>query len=220
MIKTSERKFKFALQLFAEDAAESAGASNPVTAGKNDDGAAAEQGKESKGTKETKASTDEKKYSDADLDDIIGKKFAKWQEKHQKDVDEAKKLAEMNAQQKAEYERDKLKKELDEYKRKDSLAEMSKTARKMLADDGISVSDEVLTLLVTTDAEKTKAAVDGFKTAFKDAVEAAVKERLKGNPPTKGTGSPTGMTKEAIMAIKDPELRQQKMLENKHLFNF
>ena len=212
------KKTLFDLQLFAEDA--NATAADPVTAEKNDAGAAAEQGKATESTKDTKANRDEKKYSDNDLDAIIGKKFAKLQEKHQKDVDEAKKLAEMNAQQKAEYERDKLQKELDEYKRKDSLAEMSKTARKMLTEDGISVSDELLTMLVTTDAEKTKAAVDGFKTAFKDAVEKAVKERLKGEPPRKGTGGATGMTKEAIMAIKDPELRQQKMLENKHLFNF
>lgn len=218
IIKTSERKIKWALQLFAEGDAGASG-SDPVPAEKNDDGAAAAQGKEPKGT--GAPNNDEKKYSDKDLDDIIGKKFAKWQEKHQKDVDEAKKLAEMNAQQKAEYERDQLKKQLDEYKRKDSLAEMTKTARKILSDDGISVPDELLTMLVTTDAEKTKAAVDGFSKAYKEALENAVKERLKGEPPKKGTGGgSTAMTKEAIMAIKDPELRQQKMLENKHLFNF
>ena len=218
MIKTSERKFKWALQLFADDAS-AATAADSVTAEKNDDGAAAEQGKATGSAKDTKT-TDEKKYSDKDLDEILGRRFARWQKEQQKAVDEAQKLATMNATQKAEYERDQLKKELDEYKRKDSLAEMSKTARKMLTDDGISVSDELLAMLVTTDAEKTKTAVDGFKTAFKDAVEAAVKERLKGEPPKKGTGGATGMTKEAIMAIKDPELRQQKMLENKHLFNF
>lgn len=58
---------------------------------------------------------DKPKYSDKDLDNIISKKFAKWQEKQQKAVDEAKKLAEMNATQKAEYERDQLQKELDGY---------------------------------------------------------------------------------------------------------
>lgn len=213
MIKTSERKFR--LQLFAEEPG--ATGSDPVPAEGNDKGAATDTGN---GTGGAKVDEGEKKYTDKDLDEIINKKFAKWQKDHEKKVDEAQKLATMNAQQKAEYERDKLQKELDEYKRKDSLAEMSKTARKILTDDGISVSDELLAMLVTTDAEKTKAAVDDFKTAFKDAVEAAVKERLKGEPPRKGTGGAPSMTKEAIMAIKDPELRQQKMLENKHLFNF
>ena len=202
------------LQLFAEEA--SSAGTQTDTAGKNDNGAAADQSNVTGGAK----STDEKKYSDADLDKIINKKFAQWQEKKQQEVDEAQKLAEMNATKRAEYERDKLKKELDEYKRKDSLAEMTKTARKMLSDDGITVSDELLAMLVTTDAQKTNAAVTGFKTAYKEAVEAAVKERLKGETPKKGTGGAPSMTKEAIMAIKDPELRQQKMLENKHLFNF
>lgn len=208
------------LQLFADDAAGTAAesaASGTDTAEKINT-AAADQ-KDAKDKKAT--SSDEKKYSDADLDEIINKKFARWQKDQQKAVDEAQKLAAMNATQKAEYERDKLQKELDEYKHKDALAEMSKTARKMLTDEGISVSDELLSLLVTTDAEKTKAAVDGFKKAFKDAVDEAVKERVKGKAPTTGTGGgTTSMTKEAIMAIKDPELRQQKMLENKHLFNF
>lgn len=161
-----------------------------------------------------------KKYTDEDVDKIIDQKFKKWQEKQQKAVDEAKKLAEMNAQQKAEYERDQFKKELEEYKRKDSLSEMTKTARKMLSEEGISISDDLLAMMVNTDAEQTKAAIDGFTKAFNDAVETAVKERLKGEPPKRGTGSGgKTMTKEQIMAIKDTELRQKAMLEYRELFN-
>ena len=172
------------LQFFADDAG--APASDPVPAGKAEggEGAAAAQEKEDKGGK----ASDEKKYSDKDLDEILNKKFAKWQEKQQKAVDEAKKLGEMNAQEKAEYERDKLQKELDELKEKNALAEMSKVARKMLSDDGISVSDELLAMLVTTDATTTKAAVDGFSKAYKEAVENAVKDRLRGEIPKRGSG--------------------------------
>lgn len=209
-------KEKFiALQLFAEDSE-----SNSSTAE-----TAVETDRENT-TKEkepapvaTLKDKGELKYSDADVDEILNKKFAKWQEKKQKEVDEAQKLATMNATQKAEYERDRLQKELDEYKRQASLMEMTKTARKMLADDGITVTDDLLSLLVTTEAEDTKAAVDSFSKLFKEAVESAVKERLKGEPPKKGAGGAAPMTKEAIMAIKDHELRQKKMLENRELFN-
>lgn len=162
----------------------------------------------------------EAKYTDKDVDELINQKFAEWQKKQQKAVDEAQKLATMNATQKAEYERDRLQKELDEYKRQASLAEMTKTARKMLSDDGITITDELLSMFVSNEAEKTKAAVDGFSKAFKEAVESAVKERLKGEPPKRGAGTAPTMTKEQIVAIKDPELRQKKMLENRHLFNF
>lgn len=204
------------LQLFADD---TAGEDSTATAG-DSESAATETKTEKVTAKAEKTADGEKKYSDADLDEIIGKKFAKWQAQQQKAVDEAQKLATMNATQKAEYERDQLKKELKELKEAASIAEMSKTARKMLSDDGIVIPDELLSMMVSTDAEETKSAVDGFAKLFKESVESAVKERLKGEPPKRGTGGVTTMTKEAIMAIKDPELRQKKMLENRHLFNF
>ena len=178
-------------------------------------------GKDTTKTNEPGNDVDAKKYTDADVDKLIDKKFAEWQKKQDKAVAEAKKLAEMNATERAEHERDQLKKELDDYKRKDSLAEMTKTARKMLSDGGISISDDLLSMMVSTDAAETKAAVDGFAKAFKDAVEVAVKERLKGEPPRVGTGGGAApMTREQIAAIKDPELRQKKMLENRKLYNF
>lgn len=201
------KKRRFDLQLFADETAETAAETTEET--KLETAPAAKVEKQ-----------DEPKYTDKDVDEILNKKFAQWQKKQQREVDEAKKLAEMNAQQKAEYERDKLQKELDEYKRQASLAEMNKTARKMLSDNGITIPDELLSMMVTTDAEETKNAIDGFSKVFTEAVESAVKERLKGEPPRKGSGGAATMTKEQIMAIKDPELRQRKMLENRELFKF
>ena len=58
------------------------------------------------------------RYTDADVDAIISKKFAKWQEQHEAKVAEAAKLANMNATQRAEYERDQLQRPLDELRRK------------------------------------------------------------------------------------------------------
>lgn len=203
---------KLFLQLFADDAAADTETTENVT---SDQTAAKEQDKAAKNT----AQNAEKKYSDKDLDEILSKKFARWQEKQQKAVAEAEKLAKMDAQQKAEYERDELQKKLDALMRKDAIAEMSKTARKMLADSNINISDDLLAVLVSEDAEKTKANIDGFSKAFTDAVESAVKGRLRGEPPRKGQGGAAPMTKEQIMAIADPDLRQKKMLENRHLFN-
>ena len=204
------KKHLLDLQLFADDGAdgsETQEPANPTTETKEAEG------------KENEPKP-EKKYSDDDVDKILNKKFAEWEKKKQKEVDEAKKLADMNAKEKAEYERDKLQKELDALREKDSLSEMTKTARKMLSDEGVSVSDDVLSMIVSTDAEKTKAAVDAFAKAFNGAVEAAVKEKLKGNPPKKGTGGGAPMTKEQILSITDNEARQKAMLENRELFNF
>lgn len=203
-------KFNLNLQLFADDTQTSTETATEGTDTTSKDNSKADD----------KKTESQAKYTDEDVNKIIDKKFAEWQKKQQKEVDEAKKLAEMNATQKAEYERDQLKKKLEELERQASLGEMTKTARKMLSESNINIPDELLSMMVTTDAEETKVAVDGFAKAFKEAVESAVKERLKGEPPKRSSGSSQSMTKEQIMAIKDHELRQKKMLEHKELFNF
>lgn len=203
-------KFNLNLQLFADDTQTSTETATEGTDTTSKDNSKADD----------KKPESQAKYTDEDVNKIIDKKFAEWQKKQQKEVDEAKKLAEMNATQKAEYERDQLKKKLEELERQASLGEMTKTARKMLSESNINIPDELLSMMVTTDAEETKVAVDGFAKAFKEAVESAVKERLKGEPPKRSSGSSQSMTKEQIMAIKDHELRQKKMLEHKELFNF
>lgn len=207
----------FDLQLFADGADAGADAAESVDTSKD---TGEDKGAENGNQDAEKASENKAKYTDADVDAMLNRKFAEWQKKQQKAVDEAKKLAEMDATQKAEYERDQLRKELEDYKRRDSLAAMSKQARKMLSDQNISIPDELLGMMVTTEAENTKTAVDSFAKLFTEAVENAVRDRLKGDPPRKGAGGGIPVkTKEQIMAIKDPELRQAEMLKHRELFN-
>lgn len=159
---------------------------------------------------------DEKKYSDADLDKIISQKFAKWQKDQEKAVSEAKKLASMTEQEKAEHERDEIRKELEALKKANNLAEMGKQARKMLAEENITISDDLVNLIIADDAETTKNTVQQFSKLFKNAVQDAVKEALKGKTP--GTGSSGTITKEQIMQIKDRTERQAMIQKHKDLF--
>lgn len=124
----------------------------------------------------------------------------------------------MNEAQKAKYEKDKLQKQLDELTQKSTLADMTKTARGILSDEGISVDDDLLSVLVSTDANETNTAVTSFAKMFKESVDKAVKEALKGNPPKSGSKKSGTMTKEQIMNIKDPVERQKMMIENKEMF--
>lgn len=158
------------------------------------------------------------KYSDEDLDRIIGEKFAKWQAKKEKEIDEAKKLAEMNAQQKAEYERDQLQKEIDDLKAQKAKAQLSKEARKMLGEKNITVNDDLLACLVRGNAEDTKVAIDSFADLYTKAVNKGVKDALKGSAPKGGGGGKNVVTKEDIYAIKDPVERQRMIAENMDLF--
>ena len=157
------------------------------------------------------------KYTDADVDALIGKKFAKWQEQQEAKIAEAAKLAEMNAQQKAEYERDQLQKELDDLRHKDAVSGMMAESRKQLQEKGISVDDALLSRLIADTAEETKASVDAFSELFNAAVESGIKERLAGKTPKATTPAKT-MTRDDIMAIQDMEARQRAIREHMDLF--
>lgn len=159
----------------------------------------------------------EKKYSDADLDKIIESKFAKWQKQQAKAVDEAKKLANMTAQERVEHERDKLKAELDALKKANAVAEMEKTARGILQTDGVNIPDSIISYLVAEDAEATSNNVKAFSKAFKAAVQAEVKSQLSHKSPSTGaTGK--AMTKEEINKITDPVKRQEAIRSNLNLY--
>lgn len=152
-------------------------------------------------------------YTDEEVDAIIERRFAKWQKQQDQKVAEAARLAEMNATQKAEYEREQALKKLAEYERRDAVRQMTDESRRQLREAGVDVPDEVVTVLVGEDAEATKAAVDGFAEAFKAAVEAEVKRRLAGGSPRVG-GDAGAMTAEDILRIKDPMERQRVIKQN------
>lgn len=140
----------------------------------------------------------------------------KWQTLADDKLSEAEKLAHMTGEEKQKYRADKAEKELAALKKDIALRDMANTARTMLLDEKINVSDDVLKHLVSEDAETTKAAVQAFAAAYKEAVQAGVKEAIKGNAPKTGSGS--GLTKEKIMKIKDRAERQRLIRENEDLW--
>ncbi|SHK31375.1 DUF4355 domain-containing protein [Hespellia stercorisuis] len=142
----------------------------------------------------------------------------KWNALTDDKLTEAEKLAKMTKEEKAEYKANKLEKELADLKQQNALSDMAKTARKMLSEEDINVPEELLSHLVSADATDTKATVESFTKLFKDTVQAAVKDALKGNPPKTGTGGKATMTKEQILEIKNPAERQKLIAENLTLF--
>ena len=152
------------------------------------------------------------------IDTAVSNAQKKWKDLHDDKLSEAEKLAKMTNEEKAAYRMSQMEKELNAFKEKDTLAEMSKTARKMLSEEDITIPDELLAHLVSTDAEDTKNTVQAFAKLFKDAVQEAIKTKYKGNPPKKGTGGKGSMTKDQIMAVKNPTERQKLIAEHMVLF--
>lgn len=158
----------------------------------------------------------EPKYTDADLDKIINKKFAEWQKQQEKKLSEAERLANMTAEEKAAEKLKGLEDRIAAYEKAEAKSAMTKQARGMLQDKNINVSDELLANLIAEDAEGTKAAVESFINLFNAAVEKAVKDKVKGEPPK--AGGPTSITKEQILAITNRAERQRMMAEHPELF--
>lgn len=153
---------------------------------------------------------------DKAIETAITKAKEQWELETNDKLTEAEKLARMTKEQKAEYRQKQLEKEIAELKQEKVSAEMAKIARKMLGDEGINIPDELLANLIGASAEKTKESVESFCKLFKDAVQARVKESLKGGAPR--AGSENKLTKEQILEIKDPVERQKKIAENIELF--
>lgn len=195
---------KINLQMFADDGDGGADGSD----GGADGGADGAPGTAPKGS--------EPKYTDADVDKIIEKKFAEWQKKQEKKVSEAERLSKMSAEEKANERIKQLEERLAAADREKAVAAMSKQARAILSDKNINVNDDLLANLIAEDAETTKANCENFISLFNAAVEKAVKEKVKGEPPK--TGGSSGITKEQILKITNRAERQRLMAEHPELF--
>jgi hypothetical protein len=131
----------------------------------------------------------------AEVDRIIGERLSKTQAKWEKDYaekldaakTEAEKLAKMNADQKAEYEKQKREKELSDREANITRRELKATAYESLAEKGLP--KDLAELLDYSNAESTSKSIESVEKAFRSAVEAGVNERLKGNPPGGGGGT-------------------------------
>lgn len=205
------------LQLFAEGEGDGSGAGDDGGAGAGSgDGGNEMSFDDFLGQAENRAEFDRRVQKAVNT--AVTKAQEKWQALTDDKLSEAEKLAKMTKEEKAEYKTRKLEKELADLKRQNSISEMSKTARKMLSDEEISIPDELLAHLVSESAEDTKAAVEAFGKMYKDAVQAAVKDALKGNAPKGGSGGKGAVTKEQILAVSNPIERQRLIAENIALF--
>ena len=100
---------------------------------------------------------------------------------------EAEKLAGMNDLQRAQYALEKANAEKAALERRINLSEQMGVARAELKAAGIDLGDELLSMFVTEKADDTNAAISKIKELFPKAVDAAVQEALKRQPPKAGS---------------------------------
>ena len=133
----------------------------------------------------------DKKYQ-SEFDKRVAKALetakGKWETDYQAKIQEAKtaaeKLSKMNADQKAEYEKQKKQDELAKREKDITTRELRATAYETLAEK--SLPKELVDILNYESAETCNKSIEAVEKAFQSAVEKAVNDKLRGKETPKG----------------------------------
>ena len=150
----------------------------------------------------------EKLFTQSELNEIIEKRLNKEKNKWKQEIDQAKRLAEMSAEERAKEEfrlsKEEFAREKAEFERERLLLQTQKELNM------IDIPMEFADMLVKEDAESTKEAIDAFASIYNKSVEKGVNKKLKGKTPkTKSTPAKDGLDRAAFMKLSLAE--QQKM---------
>lgn len=208
---------KMDLQFFAQG--DNPGDDDPGYEGHDDENPGTEPGPYSgEGDDNTnkKPNKKEKLFTQEEVNRIVKERLARALKDKEEAIKEAEKLAKMNAEQKREYELEKLRRENEELKKTQLRYELGREATKILGEAGIVADDDVLSFVVRDDAEQTQQAVETFISLVDKLADLRMKEKLKGRPPKKDS-QPGGfknpfskehfnLTEQGRLLRTDPEL--------------
>ena len=153
--------------------------------------------------------TGEKMFTQAELDEIIGKRLAKerakFDEQLKNKVSEAERLAKLNEDERAKEEiriaqenLNNMTAEFNKMKAEFEQQQMLAQVTKELNDRGLPIG--MANNLLGKDAEATKSNIDAFETTWKASLEAAIKNEIKTN-----ASSPRLELHEGEGQTKDPK---------------
>lgn len=111
-------------------------------------------------------------------------------------ISESERLAKLNADERAEAERQKAQENFEKERAKYEREKLEFETGKSLMDKGLS--PQFASFLAQDNAETTKANIDAFEKAFNEEVQAAVVDKLKGTAPKVGTDKAAAITQEAF----------------------
>lgn len=147
---------------------------------------------------ETKTYTEEEvqKLLQAETDRRVTEAMKKQERKTEAKIKEAQKLAQMNEQEKYEYELSQREAAIAAKEKALAIAENKNEAGKILADRGISLA--LVDFVVAEDAETMKANIDILDKAFKASVKAEVEKRLSSTTPKKNLPRDDSLTRDDV----------------------
>lgn len=143
---------------------------------------------DSKEKHEKEIAEDEKKYSDKEVDEIINRKFAKWQKDQEEKIKEEKRLSKLSADERAKEEAKKKDDEIARLQAEIDRNNLEKDTIDRLNQEGLPL--EFKSFLMQKDAETTNEIIKSFKETYQKKVQEEVEKRFKGKTP-QGSHEPT-----------------------------
>ena len=146
-----------------------------------------EEVEETNNTKEVEKTEDkvqEKTFTQKEVDEIVKNRLAR----EKKEQEEAKKLAKMNAEEKAMHMAKQKEEELKARETELVKRELTAEAKEILSEKGLNPS--LASVLSYTDAESCKESIDVLANAISEEVQRQVENKLKGNAPIKKANGP------------------------------
>lgn len=162
-------------------------------------------------------------YTKEEVDDLLQREvdrrinsaYKKWTQQSKKEIENARKLAELDEQERAAFELKTAKEELEKLKKEKAMAENTQATLRVLAKRNLP--SELLDYVLTEDEESTLEKIVDIEKILKKWVDAEVTKRI----PTQGTPkSGTSISKDikSLASLKLSEINQLKQ-SDPELFN-
>ena len=165
----------------------------------------------------------DKTFTQDELDHIVQERVKRAVAKAQKDAEdkikqaqsEGERLAKLTKDERAKEEEAKRLADLEAREKAIAVKELRIETQSLLSDEGLPI--EFLDVVMADTAESVKENIASIRKVFDEAVEKRVNERLTQDKPRRGATA-GAMTKAEIMAVQDAKERQKLIAENLELF--
>jgi len=165
----------------------------------------------------------DKTFTQDELDHIVQERVKRAVAKAQKDAEdkikqaqsEGERLAKLTKDERAKEEEAKRLADLEAREKAIAIKELRIETQSLLSDEGLPI--EFLDVVMADTAETVKDNIASVRKVFDEAVEKRVNERLTQDKPRRGATA-GAMTKAEIMAVQNASERQKLIAENLELF--
>ena len=165
----------------------------------------------------------DKTFTQDELNHIVQERVQRAVAKAQKDAEdkikqaqsEGERLAKLTKDERAKEEEAKRLADLEAREKAIAVKELRIETQSLLSDEGLPI--EFLDVVMADTAESVKENIASIRKVFDEAVEKRVNERLTQDKPRRGATA-GAMSKAEIMAVQDANERQKLIAENLELF--